>query len=83
MSYIYENDTTEDINIGGYQFSVGQKLESNIRIEDTLNGFHFDEAVKNNLLSLTDDAGGSTTKEPEEPPEDPPEDPPEGPEEED
>jgi hypothetical protein len=46
--YVYKNVNKRPINIGGYQFTEGQELESDVLI----NGFH--EAVSNGFLELTE-----------------------------
>ena len=56
MGYIYKNVSGESINIGGYQFSVDQELRSDIIIDATLNGVHFENAVRDGLLDLLDES---------------------------
>jgi len=46
MAYIYKNEVGRAVNIGGYQFAVGQELSSDIKISG------FNEAVSNGFLSL-------------------------------
>jgi hypothetical protein len=46
--YVYKNVNKRPVNIGGYQFSEGQELESDVLI----NGFN--EAVSNGFLKLVE-----------------------------
>jgi hypothetical protein len=46
--YVYKNVNERPVNIGGYQFSEGQALESDILISG------FNEAVSNGFLELTE-----------------------------
>jgi hypothetical protein len=46
--YVYRNVNKRPVNIGGYQFSEGQALESDILISG------FNEAVSNGFLELTE-----------------------------
>jgi hypothetical protein len=46
--YVYKNVGKRPVNIGGYQFDEGQKLESDVWISG------FNEAVSNGFLELTE-----------------------------